>query len=195
MRKILSLIICLLIALSLCACGSKNSPSSSVDEYMKTKKNEAAESLDQYLNEEDLSMLGGSEETAKDFYNLLADFDYSTSNEKIEEDKAYVDVTFKTYDFGTFMKNFIADYFQDALAMAFSGATEEELAEKSAEIFNTRLDETKKAGKTIENTITVTLDKVEDKWVVNEEESGELLASAILGGMLEALESLGSAFE
>ena len=129
MRKIFSIFLIFVLAASLSACGSAPTPKDIAEKYLAAIKaqdeegisalsegseegisalSEGSYSEDELMGTVDL-VLGESEEgeeydeATKKFKEKVIDFDYTIGEERIDGENAEVDVTIKTYDFGTML--------------------------------------------------------------------------------------------
>ncbi len=101
----------------------------------------------------------------------MLDFDYELSNEQIDGDKATVDVKITTYSIGDAFTAFFSDYMSQALILAFSDASEEELDSLATTILSGKLADL--TEQKYEKTATLSLSMKDDKWVVDEIETGD----------------------
>ena len=145
---------------------------------------------------------GTSEEAAEDSLSKenkqlmeekLLDFDYVVENEKIEGDKATVDVTITTYKFADAYTGFFTEYMKEAFSMAFSGASEKEIDEKMNAVFKDEIEkltkkESRKKG-------TLSLSKKEDQWVIDEIPEDSDFMDAITGGMVSFVKNFNDALK
>ena len=204
----------LLLAMSMVGCGAATqatTPSDTVSKAFDALKAQDCETLTKYYNGDtaalenpeaalsgtDLSQLGidqtqteltdEQKAVADAVTKKLLDFDYSTSNEKIDGDKATVDVSVTTYDFGGMFTSFFTEYISQAFASAFTdGADEAALQEQAFTLLNSKIGELSAKDKT--NTATITLTKAEDgTWKIDELRDNKEFADALLGGAISSL--------
>jgi len=194
MKKLFSILCVCLLSISLCGCSK--SPKSAVDTYMKGLKENAKEAVTDYIGgNTSTEALGEAEAKAtEEFYKLLMDFDYSTSNEVVNGDTATVDVTVKAYNFGKILTTYIGNAFAWTLQNLLTSYTEEEKNAQHAEMLLEAVSTVVKEGKTIETTVTVSLNKVDGEWVVDEESSKDPLVDAVSGRLKSGIEDLQSKF-
>jgi len=194
MKKLFSILCVCLLSISLCGCSK--SPKSAVDTYMKGLKENAKEAVTDYIggNTSAEALTGLEAKATEEFYKLLMDFDYSTGNEVVNGDKATVDVTIKAYNFGKILTTFLGSVFTWTLENLLTSYTEEEKNEKYAEMLLEAVTTVVKEGKTIETVVTVSLNKVDGEWVVDEESSKDPLIDAISGRLKSGIEDLQSQF-
>lgn len=190
MKKIITLILTIFITFSLFGCSSVETPTNVTKNYIESLKKEGAKQMLEKALDGTLDNFKGNEALVTMFGTMLLDFDYDISNEQIiDNSNATVDVEFKTYNYVDFIKNFLSDYIGQALSMAMSGKTEEELTNFASDLIKEKLEETKTLGKTSVANITIELEKVEGKWAIKEASNKEI-SSALLGGLKEMLEEL-----
>lgn len=202
MKKLLALL-CVLACLITCGCSptQQNTPSAAVESYIKEEQKQMkAEGLES-INGADIEEFEEfmSAETAKEFITSITDFDYKVNSETVDGDKATVNVTITSYDFGSWFANSLTSYFQIAFTQAFSGASEEEITAAALDVFTEEFQTMKNNGKTKATTVDFTLNKIDEDWVVDADASEDAFTNAITGGMVEAVEEalsgLGAAFE
>ena len=171
MRKIFSILLIFVLAASFSACGSAPTPKDTAEKFLTAVKAKDAEGIrtvyDGSYSEDELtgtveSLLGDSEEgevddATKQFEEKLFDFDYTIGEERVDGENAEVDVTFKTYDFGTMLGQ--------------TRILTEEL---------TNLTE-----KSYEKTVPMKLTKVEGDWKVAKIEGDSEFLNGMFGGMID----------
>ena len=69
----------------------------------------------------------------------MQEFEYELSNEQIDGDSATVDLKVKTYGFGEMLTEVLNEYLQQAISMAFSGASDEEMEAILNNLFREKL--------------------------------------------------------
>ena len=208
MRKIFSIFLIFVLAASLSACGSAPTPKDIAEKYLAAIKaqdeegisalSEGSYSEDELMGTVDL-VLGESEEgeeydeATKKFKEKVFDFDYTIGEERIDGENAEVDVTIKTYDFGTMMGQYLERAMSELMAAAFDGASQEEIDAMDRKILEEELD--KLTEKSYETTVPMKLKKVEGEWKVVEIEGDSEFMNAMLGGLVDvvkAFEELGN---
>lgn len=200
-RRILSLLMVFVVTVSLCSCGTP-SPTDTVDKFLngiKTQNNEEIKGI--YADEEFEFANELDEEDGKELnkvlqekmFPMLMDFQYTLSNEVIDGNKATVDVTVKTYNFGGAFTNFMSNYLTQAFALAFSDSNESKIDKLAANLLETEL--TDLTEKTYEETATITLTSTENGWVIDElEDDGEVM-NVLTGGIVKSVSSMNNLFE
>ena len=194
MRKIFSIFLIFVLAASLSACGSAPTPKDIAEKYLAAIKaqdeegisalSEGSYSEDELMGTVD-SVLGESEEgeeedeATKKFKEKVFDFDYTIGEERIDGENAEVDVTIKTYDFGTMMGQYLERAMSELMAAAFDGASQEEIDAMGKKILEEELD--KLTEKSYETTVPMKLKKVEGEWKVAKMEDDSEFMNAILG--------------
>ena len=194
MRKIFSIFLIFVLAASLSACGSAPTPKDIAEKYLAAIKaqdeegisalSEGSYSEDELMGTVDL-VLGESEEgeeedeATKKFEEKVFDFDYTIGEERIDGENAEVDVTIKTYDFGTMLGQYAERAMSELMAAAFDGASQEEIDAMGKKILEEELD--KLTEKSYETTVPMKLKKVEGEWKVAKMEDDSEFMNAILG--------------
>ena len=194
MRKIFSIFLIFVLAASLSACGSAPTPKDIAEKYLAAIKaqdeegisalSEGSYSEDELMGTVDL-VLGESEEgeeydeATKKFKEKVIDFDYTIGEERIDGENAEVDVTIKTYDFGTMLGQYAERAMSELMAAAVDGASQEEIDAMDRKILEEELD--KLTEKSYETTVPMKLKKVEGEWKVAKMEDGSEFMNAILG--------------
>jgi hypothetical protein len=134
------------------------------------------------------SLLGDAEEgevddATKQFEEKLFDFDYTIGEERVDGENAEVDVTFKTYDFGTMLGQYLQSAMTELFSAAFSGASEEEIDAIGTRILTEEL--TNLTEKSYEKTVPMKLTKVEGNWKVAKIEDDSEFLNGMFGGMID----------
>ena len=208
MRKIFSIFLIFVLAASLSACGSAPTPKDIAEKYLAAIKaqdeegisalSEGSYSEDELMGTVDL-VLGESEEgeeydeATKKFKEKVIDFDYTIGEERIDGENAEVDVTIKTYDFGTMLGQYAERAMSELMAAAVDGASQEEIDAMGKKILEEEL--TNLTEKSYEKTVSMKLTKVEGKWKVAKIEDDSEFMNAMLGGLVDvvkAFEELGT---
>ena len=211
MRKIFSIFLIFVLAASLSACGSAPTPKDIAEKYLAAIKaqdeegisalSEGSYSEDELMGTVDL-VLGESEEgeeydeATKKFKEKVIDFDYTIGEERIDGENAEVDVTIKTYDFGTMLGQYAERAMSELMAAAVDGASQEEIDAMDRKILEEELD--KLTEKSYETTVPMKLKKVEGEWKVVEIEGDSEFMNAMLGGLVDvvkAFEELGNSMD
>ncbi len=198
MKKIVTLILAFVICFALVSCGSP-SPTDVTDSFLKAVKAQDAEEMAKVYAGDDFKVLDddGEEKEVlgaleKSIMTKFFDFEYKIANEKIDGDKAKVDVTFKTYKMGNAFTAFIGEYFSQALGLAFSGASDKQVEELAETLFTEQLDKLTKKDYT--KTVSVSLEKVDDQWKISEFDEESDVLNAMSGGLIEAINNTSNAF-
>lgn len=200
-RRILSLLMVFIVTVSLCSCGTP-SPTDTVDKFLngiKTQNNEEIKGI--YADEEFEFANELNEEDGKELnkvlqekmFPMLMDFQYTLSNEVIDGNKATVDVTVKTYNFGGAFTNFMSNYLTQAFALAFGDSNESKIDKLAANLLETEL--TDLTEKTYEETATITLTSTENGWVIDELEDDGDVMNILTGGIVKSVSSMNNLFE
>lgn len=204
MKKQLSIIVVAIMVLSLCACGSGSSMPSPTDvakDFMEAIKNKDTDSLKSLYAGEDLNITDGIETDAdesaemkslyEEMYAKLFEFDYKVSNEKINDQKATVDVEITTYQLGQAFKDFVGDYMKEAFSLGMTGASDDAVEKKGVEILSDKLGSMKKD---YSQTVTLHLTLQDDTWVVDELKKDSDFYDALTGGAVKVGKDMNSTF-
>lgn len=191
----------LVVALTAClclafvpACSSEPSPSEVVKSALDAMKAQDTEALAKYysgdmgslegsidsLGQESGDMTEEQSSLMESFANKLYDFDYELGEETIDGDTATVAATLTTYDMGTAFGEAISDYFNTAFAMAFSGASQEDMENLLYDSLRGKIDALTEKTHTAD--IEFTLTKTDSGWMLDA--FSDETADAFTGGML-----------
>ncbi len=191
------------LSISLCGCGDKApTPTETADTFLTAVKAQDTETIKTVYEGDTVDMLSSLDEEESDTEDSLMgdeyfektllpkmlDFDYELSNEKIDGDKATVDVKITTYDIGSAFSAFMADYFTQALTLAFSGASDEDIENLANTTFESKMGELKE--KTYSETVTLDLVNKDDVWKVAEIDDDSEFLNALTGNMIKTLDQL-----
>lgn len=201
-KKIITTIMSLILVIGLCSCGGPT-PTETVDSFLTAVKSSDAETIKTVYSGESFDFSGKISNPEDDDEELnkittevlvpkMLDFDYELSNEKIDGDKATVDVAFTTYNFGNALTSFMTDYFSQALALAFSDTSEEQMNKIAATLYKKSIENMDKnyAGKA-----TISLSKNDGAWIIDEfDDEGEFY-NAFLGGAIDSWEDFEEAYD
>lgn len=207
-KKLLVITIVMAMLAALAACGPKiPTPTETADTFLTAVKAQDDETLATVYAGGELDLLEEAAEadesqTADEDSGLTAvyeeqmvpkmlDFDYEISNEQIDGDKATVDVKVTTYNIGDAFTAFFSDYLSQALILAFSDASEEELDSLVTTILSGKLADL--TEKKFEKTATLSLSMKDDKWVVDEIKSGDDIVDGLTGGLVSAFANMNDA--
>lgn len=210
MRKVLktayaaALSICLMI--SFCACGTPG-PTETADTFLNAVKAQDQETVNSVYAGKTFdvldSMEGGDPDAEggesvddlleKQMKDKMLDFDYTLSNEKIDDTQATVDVEFKTYEFGEAMTNTMAKYIEKALPLAFSGASDEEMQEVMNDAFEEEFGAL--TDKTYTAKATINLVQKDGEWKVAKIDSESEVMNAMSGNLVNAIKEINESFE
>jgi len=197
MKKILSVLLVLLIGLSLFGCSQekKDDLSVGVDNYISELKDGAKDKISDYVDEYLGDSLGIVKTIVTDYiYDLAVDFDYSCDNQIIEGDTGTIDVSIKAYDLGKLAINVAGEYVKWTIENIFTELTDEQRTEQIKYLITSAITKVKQEGKTFETKLTVTLNKVNDEWVVDEGLIKDSIVDAITGGLKSSFEDIVSKF-
>lgn len=204
-KKLLVITLVMAMIAALSACGPKiPTPTETADTFLTAIKAQDGETLATVYADGDLDLLDKaaeadeSGETNEDtgltkvyeeqMMPKMLDFDYELSNEQINGDKATVDVKVTTYRIGDAFTAFFSDYLSQALILAFSDASEEDLDALATTILSGKLADL--TEKSYEKTATINLSMNDEKWVVDEVQTGDDIVDAITGGLVTAFSGM-----
>ena len=208
MKKLsLALVVCLIVAFGFCGCGGPT-PTQTADTFLTAVKAGDTETIKTVYDGKSFDVLAvldedsegdasdedimEDDELVKMLIEKMQDFDYELSNEKIDGDKATVDVKITTYNIGNAFTAFMTEYFTQAFALAFSDAADDQIEELANTILETKLNELK--DKDYSETVTLNLVNKDDGWKVAKIKNDSDFYNAVTGGLVKAFESLEDAF-
>lgn len=160
---------------------------SDFNSLMKTAGNEGKDEAESSgdgaeWTEEQVEVLQGLVDKARDF-------DYEIVSEKVDGDKAEVEVKLASYEIGDAIDNAISDFMSKALMYAFSeNASEEKMQNLLVKAIDSEVRDLEE--KKYEKTVTFNLSKGDDGWKVDVLEGDQL--DAMFGGLYSSLEDLSS---
>ena len=180
-----------------------NSPTWVTTQFLNAVKANDAATMAKYYdgepdeNEFDLeNMIGEGADFSPAMRNTLTnlskkilDFDFKVTNEKIDGDKATVDVEVKTYNFGKFLTDVMGDYVGTAFSMALSGGqgvTAEQFEAELVKVMDEKLGNLK--DKSFTTTVPISLKKTADGWKVQELDDN--FVNAVMGGLMSTLSDI-----
>ena len=168
-------------------CSNGDSPKKTVEAVLTSIQNKNFNEIGQYISESANEKLnkGLNGELDKEFgelkeplINLVSKVQFKILDEKVSGDNAQVQVELTVDDLGDQIIKAMPDIMSSAIVSSFSGESkekiEEKLRQKVKEILNTQLPK-----KT--ETETVYLKKVNDKWVLEENEKNKDFIFMLLG--------------
>lgn len=125
---------------------------------------------------------GESNEMTDRYIELFKGFEYTIKDTVINGDNATVNVEILTYPMGELLSNYVTQLMTKVFEWAFSGITEEEMTQRSTDMF---IELSNNLEKTYTNTVPVYLVKVDDKWLIMGGETNYPLFNALTGGMID----------
>lgn len=173
MRKIVSLVVVFLILFSLPACSGKVNPETVITSFC-----EAMQKFDltgmAACTIEGSSDFESSLDTYDEFSTQLLEYlkssaskiEFTIENSEIADETATVTVKFKYVNASPVVSAAIGEYFQQALAMAFSGADEDAMQQVFGTIFAEKIKSV--SVSTTEATVNFECIKTEDGWKVKD---------------------------
>ncbi len=201
LKRILSICLILIMALSLSACGEIKKAENAVNNMFTAFKSLDFEEAEKYVNVDEITMSDDEEDSEEiDFMSdqymmmraLFGRLDHKiVSSEKIDNDTVNVTTDVTAVE----MKPILTDFLTNAIAYAFQNAfanlqpTEEETAQKMSEMF---MESAQKSDlSTVTTTATIKVVRKDKEWKI---ETDEEFINAVLGGGVDAAEELSESF-
>ncbi|WP_130862162.1 DUF4878 domain-containing protein [Bacilliculturomica massiliensis] len=198
MKKLFAVLLAAAMCFALFACGSDPTPSDVVKSYLDAVKAQDQEAIAKvYAGEAkdalfDAGDLGEEDEMSEAFDKSMGDkfaaFEYTVKDEKVDGDKATVNVTLKTYNFGEVFSAAIEEYMSQAIALLFSDASEEEMDALMEKIFTEKLEA---ASLDYESDAAIDLTKTDEGWKIDKFGDDSDFLNAVSGGLADYLQGLG----
>lgn len=172
-KKVVPFLLIFTLLFGVYGCGTK-SPSDTTKEYLeeikKGENGDFSSLLNKTLdNSEAKAAKTNKDESAKKLIESMKKLTYTINSEKIEGDKAVVNVKVNGPDVASVM----VDYMQKALAAAFNEAFsgKEPTKEETEKVFDKLLIECFNNVKFTDRTGDISLTKVDGKWKINSDDS------------------------
>lgn len=204
MKKLFSILLISILVFSLSACSTP-SPTEVTTAFLDAVKTQSTESMaDIYADGSwSLSDEAGEEAELEDLDEMdqyfqetvlpkLLEFDYEVLGEKIDGEKATVDVKITTYKLGDAFTAFIDDYLTQAFALAFSDTGEDAIEALGTSLFKEKVDAMEK---NYTETVAISLSMVDGAWVIDELDDDSPFTNALTGGFVEAAKTLEDSFD
>lgn len=208
-KKLAVITIIMAMLLCICSCGSKiPTPTETADSFLTALKEQDNETLPTVYSGGSLDLLEEASEAEdsgevvedtgltrvfeEQMIPKMLDFDYEISNEKIDGEKAAVDVKFTTCKIGDAFTAFFGEYITQAFVLAFSDASEKDLDSMATTILSGKLADL--SEKNYEKTATLSLTMVDGKWMVDEIKPGDEVIDGLTGGLMTAFGNLAETF-
>ena len=216
MKKLLSMLLATLMVLSLCACGSSSSapattpeptpaptptptpepqPEDTVITFSEGMKEFDFDKMQSCLAQEDDELddtmeaeLG--EEVIAKFKEWAQEITYEVDNVDAAKEIAKVNVKYSYVDATNVALTFVSDYFAEAINLAFSGASQEEVEAKALEILITTLQNAETGS--AEKTVSFDLVKDGDEWKIKE--VPDEIEDVLTGNFTSALDDVNDEF-
>jgi len=198
MKKAIAIFCALLMLLTLTACGSSK-PESSVSAFCEALKKLDFETMQKYTTNSfntDTELEDLIKEEYPEYADLLklvkesaSKITYSITNSIVDDnndDQATVTVEFKYYDYSPVILDAMSNYFSKAFAMAFGGASEEEIGQAFAD----SIKESYLSVSPDEATETINFEcvKKEGGWLISN--APKELAIVMFGNIASALDGI-----
>lgn len=199
MKKPLVILLALILALGLSSCGCSKagdpdaSPGETAAAFLEAvKKTDTASlakvysgdasQLDQTASQ--LEQLNLPENFGETLQAKLTDFNYKILEEKIDGDKALVEIEIQCYDVGKATKEFLNETPKKLNELIGTGAKEDELSKAMLKLFSDKIGG---ADERIESTAQLALSRVDGIWKVDDIKDNQNIMNAFSGNMIEGL--------
>ena len=191
MKKVISLMLALVLALSLTACGGKASgPEGVVGQFCRGLQELDEKAIAQCFENGDVA------QKIMDFMKSCAGrLKYQVGEATVDGDTATVPVEFTYVNAGSLMTEILTEYISQAWSLALSGADDEKLAAAFEEVFD---EKTSGADfPTLTATLTIPCVQTSDGWKIsssadNSEELSDQLLDILTSNIYGALEDFGA---
>ena len=211
-KRIIAILMCVLCAVMFTGCGGP-SPTEVTTNFLDAVKYENTETIktvyagktldllnstiaDDVKTDDDSESKDESKEEKALFKSVKAkilDFDYEIGEEKIKDDKATVEVTIKTYNLGNALTESFGSYMSQAIALAFSDTSDEDMTKLFISILQSKIDAC--SDKNYSKTVKVPLTKTDDGWKIDKIKDDSDLMNALSGGLVDAADTLSDAYD
>ena len=197
MKKMLALLCAAAMLLALVGCGAKNTPETVVGTFCDEMKNFNLEAMAQCVEDADPEDLNPSEEEVP---SQLADLlrqnaqkiTYTLSDATpTDDDEAVVEVSFQFPDVSKAVAAAMGEYLTQALGMAMSGSSEEDISKLFEQILVEKINSAEPA--TTEATVSFPCTKTEEGWKI--EEVPNQVLNVMTRNFLAALDDLSKIME
>ena len=205
MKRVVSLVLALLLALSLVGC-SDSKPDTVVATFCSAvqafdfekaaacMENGSEDMEDPYDNaemEEDLS----SEQVMAYLKECASKMTYKIGESKVDGESATVSVSFTYVDASSVITSALGEYITQAFAMAFSGADDAQMEELFSNIFMEKTESVETGTATAD--VTFSCIKVDGDWKITSfsEEAEEAITNILTSNIASAFERFGEAFD
>ena len=207
MKKIICIIVAVTLLFSLTACGGRDSgeelnPTMTADAFLKALKARDADAIAEYYAgdpkdfrfTEDIADPNVAELADKLLEKIL-DFDYVLDNEKIDGDKATVDVHISTYDISGIIGDLTGDIFSLLMSSGSSLLNGEDSAAELIKRIVEKIDDAiKNAEKDSSVKVTLKLVKKNGKWLVNDMNQTDDFFKSLFGNLQKWIDGSASFF-
>ena len=175
MKKKISILMSLILSIFLLVgCGGSKGPKEYVTNYFKDVKSGTESKIAQQMIAAQLSDEDMPKEAADAMINMLGKLEVSPTDEKIDGEKATVNVTIKGVSFKTVIGNFMGNLMAEAMKSGAANMTDEETEKLVTDVLVKSIND----APVEERTGVVNLTKSGDDWKVVEDDS---LLEVILG--------------
>lgn len=127
------------------------------------------------------------QEVLQAFFVKLLDFDYTVTEETVNEGTAEVDVEFTTYDSGKAMTNALTEYLSKAFVYALStGADGSEMTDTFIDALQDETDDMVEKDRT--ESVTFKLSKTDSGWMIDSIDEDQI--DAMFGGVYSSVKAM-----
>ena len=177
MKRLLSWILTLFVALAFVGCSSIPTPTETFQSDVEKVKKQSKEDLVKELTDDDV--FGALiQEDPDNLFKKVMDFDYKVKDEKIAEDEKSAELTVEitTYPFGDQLKVALTNLFMQALSGEIDTEDEDQITKMV-------YDELKKPEeKTYKKEVKISYKRTDDGWKTDLANNEEFM-DAVMGGM------------
>lgn len=189
-RNLIWILLACLLLVFMTGCAKEPSPADTVTQFSDAIKAFDLQKMNDYIEGEEAvtSLDLENNETIGGLMNQLKtwskDLQYKIVSAEEKGDTATVIVEYTHTDASAVTEDAMTDYFTQALAMAFSGASDEDMTELLAKLL-TEKAETSEIG-TKQTTVVYPLKKIDGKWLIEEipDDALHVITSDLLRPML-----------
>ena len=193
MKKISTILLCLLIVTVLCACGASAKPDSVVKTFSEAMKKTDLEGMANTVhgNAYDTSVLELTDEISVQLFEYMKSentkMTYTIDKSAVDGDRGTVDVTYRYSDASPIVEATMGEYLSRAMSLAFGGASEDEMGELFMKLF---MENAKTVSPVqAESTVTFSCVKAGSTWEI--EDVPDEVTNILTCNMVNSFDSLG----
>ncbi len=192
MKKISTILLCLLIVTVLCACGASAKPDSVVKTFSEAMKKTDLEGMANTVqgNAYDTSVLELTDEISVQLFEYMKSentkMTYTIDKSAVDGDRGTVDVTYRYSDASPIVEATMGEYLSRAMTLAFGGASEDEMGELFMKLF---MENAKTVSPVqAESTVTFSCVKAGSTWEI--EDVPDEVTNILTCNMVNSFDSL-----